>query len=254
MMLGVVTTRGDDTSIQWVETQIAAEHLTMHRTAPTTKKDPVQPCQGWETLVEANAIDQNVVCVYIYAHIIGGTLMEFKTSFLKVLIVVVIFVQSLCRIQFSATPWTLAHQAPLSSTISQSLLKFTSIELAVLSNHLILCRPLLLLSSIFPSITVFSSESALCIRWPKYWSFSFQWVFRVDFLYIWLLWSPCCPRPPKSILKHHSLKASILCIQPSLCSNSHILTWPLEKPELWLYRPLLAKWCLCFLIHCLGFS
>ena len=109
------------------------------------------------------------VYIYIYAHIIGGTLMEFKTSFLKVLIVVIIvFVQSLCRIQLSATPWTIAHQAPLSSTISRSLLKFTSIELAVLSNHLILCRPLLLLPSVCPSITVFSSELALRIRWPKY--------------------------------------------------------------------------------------
>ena len=109
-------------------------------------------------------------------------------------------------------------------------------------------------AAVFPSITDFSNESALCIRWPKYWSFSFQWISRVDFLYVWLLWSPCCPRPPKSLLKHHSLKASILCAQPSSCTNSHILTWLLEKPELWLYRSLLAKWCLCFLIHSLGFS
>ena len=72
----------------------------------------------------------------------------------------------------SAIPWTAACQAPLSFTVFQSLLKFTSIELVMLSNHLILCCPLLLLPSIFPSIEVFSNESALCIRWPKYWSLS----------------------------------------------------------------------------------
>ena len=72
------------------------------------------------------------------------------------------------------TPWTVAHQAPLSSTISQSLLKFMSTESVILFNHLILCHPLLLLPSIFPSIRVFFNESALCIGWPKYWSFSFS--------------------------------------------------------------------------------
>ena len=72
------------------------------------------------------------------------------------------------------TPWTAAHQASLSITNSQSLLKLMSIKSVMPSNHLILCHPLLLLPSIFPSIRVFSSESALCIRWPKYWSFSFS--------------------------------------------------------------------------------
>ena len=72
------------------------------------------------------------------------------------------------------TPWTAAHEASLFSTISQSLPKFMSIESVMLSNHLILCHPLLLLPSIFPSIRVFSNESALQIRWPKYWSFSFS--------------------------------------------------------------------------------
>ena len=75
-------------------------------------------------------------------------------------------------VQLFETPWTTAHQAPLSSTISQSLLKFISIELVMLSNQLILCCPLLLLPSIFPSIRVFSSELALQVLWPKYWSFS----------------------------------------------------------------------------------
>ena len=73
----------------------------------------------------------------------------------------------------SVTPWTAVCQAPLSSTVSHSLLKFMSTESVILSNHLVLCHPLLLLSSIFPSIRVFSIESALCIMWPNYWSFTF---------------------------------------------------------------------------------
>ena len=81
-------------------------------------------------------------------------------------------VQSLSRVQLFATPWTAACQAPLSITNSQSLLKLMSIDLMMPSNHLILCCPLLLLPSVFPSIKVFSNESALHIRWPKYWSFS----------------------------------------------------------------------------------
>ena len=83
-------------------------------------------------------------------------------------------VQSLCRVQLFATPWTAARQASLSVTNSGSLLKFMSVELVIPSNHLILRHPFLLLPSIFPSIRVFSSESVLCIRWPKYWSFSFS--------------------------------------------------------------------------------
>ena len=83
-------------------------------------------------------------------------------------------VQSLRRARLFATPWTAACQASLSFTISQSLLKFLFIESMMLSNHLILCHPLFLLPSIFPSIRVFSNESVLCIRWPEYWSFSFS--------------------------------------------------------------------------------
>ena len=85
-----------------------------------------------------------------------------------------VVVQSLSRVWLFATPWTAAHQASLSFTISWSLLKLMSIELMMPSNHLILCRPLLLLPSIFPRISVFFSESVLRIRWPKYWSFSFS--------------------------------------------------------------------------------
>ena len=83
-------------------------------------------------------------------------------------------VQSLSRGQLFATPWTVAHQASLSITNSRSLLKLRSIESVMPSNHLILCHPLLLLPSVFPSIKVFSNESVLHIRWPKYWSVSFS--------------------------------------------------------------------------------
>ena len=83
-------------------------------------------------------------------------------------------IQSLNRVHLLATPWNTGCQASLSITNSQSSPKLMSIDLVMPSNYLILCRPLLLLSSIFPSIRVFSNESALCIRWPKYWSFSFN--------------------------------------------------------------------------------
>ena len=83
-------------------------------------------------------------------------------------------VQSHSHVRLFATPWTVAHQASLSIRNSQSLLKLMSIESVLPSNHLILCHPLLLLPSVFPNIRVFSSESVLCIRWPKYWSFSFS--------------------------------------------------------------------------------
>ena len=79
-----------------------------------------------------------------------------------------------CRVQLFATPWISARQASLSVTNSRSLIKLMSIESVMPSNHLILCHPLLLPPSIFPSHRVFSNESALCIRWPKYWSFSFS--------------------------------------------------------------------------------
>ena len=85
---------------------------------------------------------------------------------------VVVIVQLLSHVRLSVTPRTAAHQAPLLSTVSGSLLKFMSIERVMPSNHLTLCHPLLLLPSIFPSIRVFSNESTLHIRWPKYWSFS----------------------------------------------------------------------------------
>ena len=114
-----------------------------------------------------------------------------------------------------ATPWTVAHQASLSITNSQGLLKLMSIESVLPSNHLILCRPLLLLPSIFPSIRVFFSESVLHIRWSKYWSFSFiisppneysgLISFRIDWLHLFAVQGTL-----KSSLQNHSLKTSIL--------------------------------------------
>ena len=125
------------------------------------------------------------------------------------------FIQSLSRLWLSATPWTVAHQVPLSSTISWRLLKLMSNEWLVLSNHLILCYLLLLSPSIIPSIRVFSKKSALRIKWPKYWSFSFSnspsnehselISFRMDSFDL------LAPQgTPKSLLQHHSSKASVL--------------------------------------------
>ena len=127
-----------------------------------------------------------------------------------------LFVQSLSHVQLFDTPQTTARQDSLSFTInSQSLLKLTSMESVMPSNHLILCRPLLLLPSIFPSMRVFSNESALCIRWPKYWSFSFNISpsdehsglisFRMDWLDLLAVQGTL-----KSLLQHHSSKAPIL--------------------------------------------
>ena len=123
-------------------------------------------------------------------------------------------VQSLSHVRLFATPWTAAHQASLSITNSWSLLKLMSIKSVMPSNHLILCHPLLLPSSIFPSIRDFSNESALHIRWPNYWSFSFSISpskeysglisFRMDWLDLLAVQGTL-----KSLLQHHSSKASI---------------------------------------------
>ena len=111
-----------------------------------------------------------------YFNFVLNTLIKFWTFLWKILFLSSLFssVQSLSYVWFFATPWTAAHLASLSITKSQRLLKFMSIESVMPSNHLILCRPLLFLPSIFPSIWIFPNESVLCIRWPKYWSFSFS--------------------------------------------------------------------------------
>ena len=114
----------------------------------------------------------------------------------------------------SATPWTAARQASLFPNISRSLLKLMSIESVMPFNHLIFCRPLLSLPSIFPSIRVFSNESVLHIRWPKYWSFSFinssnEYSGLISFMMDWLDLLTV-QGTLKSLLQHHSSKASIL--------------------------------------------
>ena len=133
-------------------------------------------------------------------------------------------VQSLSHVGLFVTPWTAAHQASLSITNSQSLLKIMSIESVMPSNNFILCYSLLLSSSIFPSIRVFSNKSVLCIRCPKYWSFSFnfspsnghsgQISFRIDWFDLLAVQGTL-----KSLLQHHSSKASILW-----CSGFFILS------------------------------
>ena len=144
-------------------------------------------------------------------------------------------VQFLSRVQLFMTPWTAAHQASLSITNSWSLLKLMSIESVMPSNRLILCCPILLTPLIFPSIRVFSSESALHIRWPKYWSFSFNAgpssehpgliSFRMDWLDLLAVQGTLRSLLNTTIQKHQFFGAQL-----SLWSNSHIHTWLLEKP------------------------
>ena len=141
---------------------------------------------------------------------------------------IVVF-QLLRHVQLFVTPWMAARQASLPFTISRNLHKFMSIESVMLSNHLILCRSLLLLLSIFPRIKVFSSELALHIMWPKYWSFNFSiWSsneysgltsFKMDCLNLFGVQGT-----RKSLLQHHNSKASVLRCSVSLWSNSHIHT------------------------------
>ena len=127
------------------------------------------------------------------------------------------------------------------------------------SNHLILCCPLLLLPSIFPSIRVFSNESAPCTRWPTYWSFSFSTnpsnEYECWFHLGWTGWISLQSKGLSKVFFNTTVqKHQFFGAQPSLWFNSHICTWPLEKPWLWLDGPLSAKWCLCFLLCCLGLS
>ena len=133
--------------------------------------------------------------------------------------------QSFSWVQFFVTQWTVARQACLSITNSRSLLQLMSIESVMPSTHLILCHPLLLFS-IFPSMRVFSNESVLHIRWPKYWRFSFsisQWIFKTDFLYDWQVWSSCSLRDsqessPTSQFKSISSSALSFLYSPTITS------------------------------------
>ena len=145
-------------------------------------------------------------------------------------------VQSPSHVWLFVTPWIAAHQASLSIINSRSLLKLTSIRSVVLSSHLILCRPLFLLPPIPPSIRVFSNESTLHMRWPKYWSFSFSISpsnehsglisFRTDWFDLLVVQGTL-----QSLLRHHSSKVSFFFFWYSafFMSNSHIRTQLLEK-------------------------
>ena len=135
-------------------------------------------------------------------------------------------VQSLSRVRLLATPWTAARQASLSFTNSRSLLKLTYIESAMPSNHLILCRPLLLPPSIVPGIRVFSKKSVLHIRWPKYWSFNFnispsnEYLGLISFRMDW--WDLLSVQGTlKCLLQHHSSKASILLLYSPALTSIH---------------------------------
>ena len=157
-----------------------------------------------------------------------------------------------------ATPWTAAQQSSLSIASSWSLLKLMSIKSVMPSNHLILCYPFLLPSSIFPSIRVSSDESVLCIRWPNYWSFSFNnspsnehsglISFRMDWLDLLAVQGTL-----KSLLHHHSSKASVL-------QHSAYFMVQLSHPYMTtgkttaLTRQTLVSKVICFLICCLGWS
>ena len=163
--------------------------------------------------------------------------------------------QSLSHVRLFATPWTAAHQTSLFITHSQSLLKLMSIKSVMPSNHLILCRPLLLLPSISPCFRVFSNEPVLCIRWPKYWSFSFSISpsnkhsglisFRMDWLDLLSIQGTL-----KSLLQHHSAKASVL-------QHSTFFIVQLLHPYMTTGKTIALTrqiFILCFLISCLGWS
>ena len=150
------------------------------------------------------------------------------------------------------TPWTSAHQASLSFTNSWSLLKLMSFKLVMPSNHIILCCPLLLLPSIFPSIKVFSNESVLLIRWRKYWSFSFSispfndYAGLISFRIYWFdLYT--VQGTLKSLLQHHSSKASIL-------QHSAFFMIQLSHPYMTTGKTIALTMFFWFLICCLGWS
>ena len=172
---------------------------------------------------------------YTHAHTHKHTHTYIHTTHIYIHIYVhrcIVAVQSLSHFWLFAAPWTAAHEASLSFTISQCLLKLMSIELMMPSNYLILCFPLLMLPSIFPSNRIFSNESPLHIRWPKYWTFSISpsnkysvlILFRIDWFDLLAVKGFSRVFSSTTILKNQSYD-----VQPSLWSNLHIHTWLLEK-------------------------
>ena len=186
------------------------------------------------------------------------TWLSISASYLKI-----IYTVQFSSIQFSRSvmsPWAAARQASLFNTNSQSPLRLMCIESVMPSSRLILCYPLLLLPSIFPSIRVFSNELALHIRWPKYWSFSFNIrpssehpgliSFRMDWLDLLAVQGTL-----KCLLHHHNLKASILqCSASFLVQLSHPYMTTEKSIDLTRQTFVGKTKCLCFLICCLGWS
>ena len=178
-------------------------------TKPAAVKSPVlrSPCSPRDSQDSCPAPQFKIINSLVLSCLYSPTLTSIYVQFSSV--------QSLRRVLLFATPWATAHQASLSVTNSWSLLKLMSIESVMPSNHLILCRPLLFLPSILPSIRVFSKELVLCIRWPKYWSFSFSISpsneysglisFRMDWLDLLAVQGTL-----KSLIQHHNSKASVL--------------------------------------------
>ena len=170
----------------------------------------------------------------------------------------VVVVHLLSLVPLFPTPWTAACHASLSFTIPQSLLKFISIESVISSNHLVLCQPLLLMPSIFPSIRVFSNESALCVRWPKYWSFSISPLneysglisFRMDWFDLSTVQGTL-----KSLLQHHSSNVLILwCSSFFMVQLSHpyMTTRKTIALTIWPFVGLSFQFCLSVKSDSLG--
>ena len=177
------------------------------------------------------------MCIHIHKFLISDSKTEPRSNdnlvIISTSVTQISSVQSLSRVRLFATLWTAAHQASLSITNSQSSLKLMSIESVMPSNHLIFCHPLLLPPSIFPTIRVFSNESVLRIRWPKYWSFSFSISpssehpglisFRMNWLDLLAVQGTL-----KSLLQHHSSKHQFFSTQSSLWYNLYIYKRLLE--------------------------
>ena len=169
-------------------------------------------------------------------------------------------IQSLSCVGLFATPWTTAHQASLSFTISRSLLKLMSIESVMPSNHLILCCLFILLPSIFPSIRVFSNEFVLPIRWLEFWEFqlqlqhqSFLWIFMVDFLEDWLV-SSCCARDSRGSSPAPQFRRRINSLALSLLYSPTLISVHATGKTIALTRQTFVSKGLCFLICYLGWS
>ena len=183
-------------------------------------------------------------CLSVYTditHSLSGLLISNSQLLVPNLLFVV---QSLSRVQLFATPWTAAHQASLSFTVFQSLLKFMSIESVMPSSHLILCLPLFLLPSVFPSIRVFSIELALCIRCPKYWSFSFSIgpsnehsgliSFRIDWLDLLAVQGVVAVRSGNKLTQKVNADSGVQFITPAGPRQSLLLA---KDPDQFLWKP-----------------